>query len=82
MISSIIHIAHSYDDDNVPWPIEIEDHDGKVHIYDMKEGDQVFYESAKALHGRMSVLKGKYYASIFIHYRPKDKSIWNYTHEV
>jgi hypothetical protein len=42
----------------------------------------LFYESAKALHGRMTKLKGKYYASIFIHYQPVDKFIWNYQHEV
>jgi hypothetical protein len=26
VISSIVHIAHEYDDDNHPWPIEIENH--------------------------------------------------------
>lgn len=28
VISSIVHIAHEYDDDNEPWTIEIEDHNG------------------------------------------------------
>ena len=28
VISSIVHIAHQYDNDSVPWPIQIEDHDG------------------------------------------------------
>ena len=31
VISSIVHIAHEYDDDNEPWPIQIEDHDGNLH---------------------------------------------------
>lgn len=29
----------------------------------------LFYESAKCLHGRMTELKGKYYGSIFLHYK-------------
>ena len=40
------------------------------------------YESAKCLHGRMKLLKGKYYGSIFIHYTPVDKSLWGFTHDV
>lgn len=31
VISSIVHITHKYDDDNVPWPIQIEDHHGRLH---------------------------------------------------
>jgi hypothetical protein len=27
----------------------------------------------------MSEFKGKYYGSIFIHYQPVDKAVWNYT---
>ena len=42
----------------------------------------VFYESAKCLHGRMKQLKGKYYGSLFLHYQPVDKSMWNYTTDV
>lgn len=41
----------------------------------------MFYESAKCLHGRMHVLKGKYYGSVFVHYQPVDKKIWSYTVE-
>jgi hypothetical protein len=42
----------------------------------------LFYESAKCLHGRMQKLRGKYYGSIFLHYSPVDKGIWNYSHDV
>ena len=42
----------------------------------------LFYESAKCLHGRMNEFKGKYYGSIFLHYNPVDKDIWNYKHDV
>jgi hypothetical protein len=37
-ISSIVHIAHEYDDDDEPWPIEIDDHDGVLRAVDLKEG--------------------------------------------
>ena len=38
MISSIVHIAHEYDDNNEPWPIEIEDHNGELHAVNLEEG--------------------------------------------
>ena len=38
MISSIVHIAHEYDDDNEPWPIEIEDHNGVLHAVNLEPG--------------------------------------------
>ena len=81
VISSIVHIAHQYDDENQPWSLEIEDHDGELHSVVLEEGNMVFYESAKCLHGRMTKLKGKYFGSIFLHYRPVDRSIWNYNIE-
>ena len=81
VISSIVHIAHEYDDDNEPWPIQIEDHNGKLHSLNLEPGQMLFYESAKCLHGRMTTLKGKYYGSIFLHYQPVDKSIWDFNHD-
>ena len=41
VISSISHIAHEYDDDNEPWPLQIEDHDGNLHSISLEPG-QVF----------------------------------------
>ena len=78
VISSIVHIAHQYDNDDEPWSIEIEDHDGELHSQVLKEGEMLFYESAKCLHGRMKALKGKYFGSIFLHYKPFDTAIWDY----
>ena len=75
VISSIVHIAHQYDNDSVPWPIQIEDHDGNMHSVSLQAGDMLHYESAKCLHGRMQELKGKYYGSIFLHYKPIEKSL-------
>jgi hypothetical protein len=42
----------------------------------------LIYESAACLHGRRSVLKGKYYASVSLYYAPTDKAVWNYTIDV
>jgi hypothetical protein len=78
VISSIVHIAHEYDDEDETWPIQIEDHDGNLHSVDLEPGQMLFYESAKMLHGRMKTFKGKYYGSIFLHYQPKDESIWSW----
>jgi hypothetical protein len=81
VISSIVHIAHQYDDDHEPWHIQIEGHDGELYSVALEEGQMMFYESAKCLHGRMKMLKGKYYGSVFIHYQPVDKAVWNVTIE-
>ena len=82
VISSIVHIAHEYDNDDEPWPIQIEDHNGKLHSVNLEPGQMLFYGSSKCLHGRMKLFKGKYYGSIFLHYAPVDKSIWNYDLEL
>jgi hypothetical protein len=42
----------------------------------------LIYESAACLNGRRSVLKGKYWASVSLHYAPTDKAVWNYTIDV
>jgi hypothetical protein len=80
VISSIMHIAHEYDDQKEPWPIQIEDHNGNLHSVVLEAGEMLFYESAKCLHGRMTKLRGKYYASIFIHYQPVDPAVYNIKH--
>jgi len=82
VISSIIHITHKYDNDDEPWPIEIEDHDGVMHAVSLEPGQMLFYESAVCLHGRRKKFKGQYYGSLFVHYQPVDIHIWNYTIEV
>jgi hypothetical protein len=118
-----VHIAHKYDDDNHPWPIEIEDHQGNLHAVNLEPGQvciidrlcyvetlmiaefdsdygtaivsseyvrvyarrllqMLFYESAACVHGRRQKFRGKYYGSVFLHYQPVDRSIWDYTIEV
>ena len=39
VISSIVHIGHKYDNESVPWPLQIEDHFGKMHDVVLKAGE-------------------------------------------
>jgi hypothetical protein len=39
VISCILHIIHKYDNDDKPWPIQIEDHDGNMHSVALQEGE-------------------------------------------
>merc|ERR1719235_1805846 len=71
VISSILHVGRDVDE---PWPIVIEGFDGITNEVDLHPGEMLFYESAKCVHGRPRPLKGKWYTSLFMHYRPID---WN-----
>mmetsp|Transcript_24222 Transcript_24222/g.38908 ORF Transcript_24222/g.38908 Transcript_24222/m.38908 type:complete len:193 (+) Transcript_24222:72-650(+) len=68
VISSIFHIDR---DQNEPWPLVIEDTQGRVHEVALEPGQLLFYESSKLLHGRPRRFNGKWYTSIFTHYYPK-----------
>ena len=70
IISFILHIDSS--DDAEPWPIFIEDFQGRTHEVILKPGDMLFYESSKCFHGRPRALNGSWYSSIFVHFYPKD----------
>ena len=59
-----------------PWYVEIYDHADRLHEIEMNPGDIVYYESAKALHGRMKPLQGAYYVNLFAHYRPAGDPEW------
>lgn len=59
-----------------PWTVEIYDFANRLHEVQMEEGDIVFYESARCLHGRMAPLQGEYYVNIFTHYRPVGDDSW------
>lgn len=71
VVSSIIHVDRDVDE---PWPIVIEGFDGVTREVDLKPGEMLFYESAKCVHGRPRPMKGRWYSSLFMHYRP-----WNWT---
>jgi hypothetical protein len=79
VISCLIHINSEYESSAQPWPMEIEDHDGTMHSLVLQPGEMLLYESASALHGRRELFRGRYSASLSIHYRPAEKSVWNYT---
>lgn len=68
VISSVLHIDSDLDE---PYPLEIEDANGFYAKGNLKPGDMMFYESAKCYHKRSVPMKGRYYASLFLHYRPK-----------
>ncbi|GAB5361688.1 hypothetical protein AAMO2058_000734100 [Amorphochlora amoebiformis] len=78
VVSGILHIASEPDQDTEPWPLEIMGIDGKHHKVVLRPGQLLFYESAKLMHGRPSTYTGKWYTSVFLHYRPKK---WNYRRE-
>jgi hypothetical protein len=59
-----------------PWMLEIYDFAGRLHEIIMEEGDIVYYESARCLHGRMRALHGDAYINLFAHYRPIGDPDW------
>ncbi|KAL3816387.1 hypothetical protein ACHAXA_008357 [Cyclostephanos tholiformis] len=73
-VSLIVNIAQG--NLTQPWTVEVYDHANRLHEVVMEPGDIVYYESAKALHGRNTPLAGGYYANIFTHYRPIGDPQW------
>ncbi|MEM1182621.1 MAG: hypothetical protein AAGM22_30020 [Acidobacteriota bacterium] len=67
VISSTICVDHRLEE---PWPLCIEDIEGRMHQVNMEPGEFLFYEGAKLRHGRPYPLLGDYYAGMFVHYRP------------
>lgn len=60
-----------------PWPLHAEDVDGRAHHIECEPGEFVLYESARIKHGRPVPLNGRYYAALFIHYRPAENwELW------
>ena len=69
VISSIVHVAADVDE---PWPLVVEDAEGDRHEVVLEPGQMLLYEGAKLPHSRPAPLRGRYYASLFLHYRPVD----------
>jgi len=67
VISAILNIDQKVDDD---WSLYIKDNDGESHAVVLEAGDMVWYESARAVHGRPDNFKGEYFDNLFIHYKP------------
>ena len=72
VVSSTICVDHRLRN---PWPLWIEDDEGRPQEVSIEPGEMVFFEGARLLHGRPHVLDGEYYANIFVHYTPLDWSI-------
>jgi prolyl 4-hydroxylase len=71
-ISSTICVDHAL---NSPWPLHIENIDGRVSQINLEPGELVFYEGTRLVHGRPYPLDGDFYAGIFVHYYPADRAI-------
>lgn len=70
VISSILHVGHDREGD--PWPLVIEDINGKTNEVVLETGDMLLYESSKCFHGRPKRFNGNWYSSLFTHYYPVD----------
>ena len=52
------------------WPLFILDNDGAAERVLLRPGEMVWYESARAVHGRPQLFNGEYFDNLFVHYRP------------
>lgn len=69
IISSVVHVAADVDE---PWPLVVEDRHGAAHEVFLEPGEMLLYEGARLPHSRPVPLRGRHYASVFVHYRPVD----------
>jgi hypothetical protein len=76
VISAVYNVA--MEDLEEPWQMEALDLNGEHIGYPQKPGELFLYESAKVPHGRRGPLKGKYYASVFIHFSPQGWDMTNF----
>ena len=67
VISAIINLGQSLTE---PWPLYIKDNEGAEQSVVLDPGEMVWYESARAVHGRPRPLSGEYYDNLFIHFSP------------
>jgi len=63
-------IVNVFQDVDEPWPLEVYDRNGHAVNITMEPGDMILYESHSLIHGRPFPLKGRSYASVFIHFEP------------
>ena len=70
--SAILNVAQDVDED---WPTEIYDHQGRAHNITLHPGEMLLFESASCIHGHPFPLKGRYYASMFIHFEPTGRPL-------
>ena len=59
------------------WLLEVIDYKGKRQHVKLLPGEMLLYESAKLIHGRPAMFKGRRFANAFMHFRPITG--WDYT---
>ena len=69
VISAILNIGQEGD----PWPLYILDHDDRQHQVMLKQGQMVWYESAKLQHARPVSFNGEFFDNVFVHFKPRDR---------
>ena len=67
VISAIINLDQSVTE---PWPLFIKGNEGLAHTVVLAPGEMLWYESARAVHGRPRPLSGEFYDNLFIHFSP------------
>ena len=67
VISAIINLDQSVTE---PWPLFIKGNEGLAHRVVLAPGEMLWYESARAVHGRPRPLSGEFYDNLFIHFSP------------
>jgi hypothetical protein len=67
IVSAMYNVAQDTDE---PWPLEIYEHNGLAVNITLDPGDLLLFETASVIHGHPFPLKGRYYASIFLHFEP------------
>ena len=70
--SAILNVAQDVDED---WPTEIYDHQGRAHNITLHPGEMLLFESASCIHGHPFPLRGRFYASMFIHFEPTGRPL-------
>ena len=67
VISAIINLGQSVTE---PWLLYIKDNAGLAHGVVLAPGEMLWYESARAVHGRPRPLRGEFYDNLFVHFKP------------
>ena len=70
VISAIIQIDKDLSGGE-DWLLEVIEYGGHRNTIELEPGEMLLYESARLIHGRPKAFKGKLYANVFLHYRPK-----------
>merc|ERR1719210_947691 len=77
VLSAIVELEHLFSglgmtDDHEYWPLRIHDHSDQPHNIPNRRGQIILYESAICMHGRPVPFKGREFANIFAHFRPRN----------